>query len=95
MEARVLELAIKAKRKELEEQWKALRRGWYVGTPEFGEDLEKHNWIKPAADAAKESHSGPARQAHDEAAAEAMTMADPLAALGQPRRTLIAESWSF
>ena len=31
IEGRVLELGSKAGRKELEEEWQALRRGWYVG----------------------------------------------------------------
>jgi len=74
LEARVLELGIKAKRQELEEQWKALRRGWYLGTREFGEDLEKQ-LRKARSGRRKESHSGPARQAHDETAAEAMIVA--------------------
>jgi putative transposase len=80
MEARVLELGIKAGRKELEEQWKVLRRGWYVGTREFGRDLEKQ-LDKARSGRRRESHSGPARQAHDEAAAEAMIVAG-LRALG-------------
>ena len=35
MESRVLELGLKAGRRELEEQWRALRRGWYVGGESF------------------------------------------------------------
>jgi len=31
IESRVLELSSQAGRKELDEEWKALRRGWYVG----------------------------------------------------------------
>jgi len=31
MEARVLELGRPSLRKQLQEQWKALRRGWYLG----------------------------------------------------------------
>src|SRR5829696_2716098 len=39
MEGRVLELGLKGRRKELEAQWKALRRGWYLGAREFGQRL--------------------------------------------------------
>jgi putative transposase len=70
MEGRVLELGIKAKRKELEEQWKELRRGWYVGGASFGERLGV--WLEKAvAGRRRASHSGPARVAHDQRAAEA------------------------
>jgi len=86
MEARVLELGIKAKRKDLEEQWKALRRGWYLGTGQFGQDLKQH--LEPARRGRrKESHSGPAKRAHDQAAAETMIVAG-LRALGLEERQL-------
>jgi hypothetical protein len=39
LEGRVLELAIKRGRKELAEEWKAVRRGWYVGGAEFKERM--------------------------------------------------------
>ncbi len=35
MEGRVLELEPKRARRELAEEWKTLRRGWYVGGTEF------------------------------------------------------------
>src|SRR5258705_381246 len=73
-EARGLERGIKTKSKELEAQWKALRRGWYVGTREFGHELEKQ-LDKARNRPRRESHSGPAKQAHDETAAEAMIVA--------------------
>jgi len=66
---RVLELGRKAGRKELEAQWKALRRGWYVGEASFLEKLEAY--LEAArAGRQRESHSGRAKDAHDEAAAE-------------------------
>ena len=69
MEARVLELAIKARRQELEADWKGLRRGWYLGGETFREELigllEKASEGRQRA-----SHSGPARVAHDQAAGE-------------------------
>lgn len=69
LEARVLELGMKTGRKELDEQWKALRRGWYLGNETFLEKLE--GWIAKAVNGRKrESHSGAAREAHDQAAAE-------------------------
>ena len=69
LEGRVLELAIKSGARELEDQWKALRRGWYLGSESFLEKLE--DWLdKAVAGRKRESHSGQAREAHDEAAAE-------------------------
>ena len=41
IESRVLELGMEAGRKELAGQWKALRRGWYVGGEEFGDHLRE------------------------------------------------------
>jgi hypothetical protein len=69
LEGRVLELGSKAGRKELDKQWKELRRGWYVGGESFGEKLKGalQNAVKGGR---RESHSGPARAAHDQAAAE-------------------------
>jgi putative transposase len=88
LEGRVLELGIKAGRKELEEQWKALRRGWYVGRESFLEKLKA-----PLVDAVKgrkrESQSGAAREAHDEAAAERL-LARGIRALGLTSRKLEA-----
>ena len=69
MEGRVLELASKAGRKEWNEQWKALRRGWYVGGESFAEHLQAR--LEKALQGRKrESHSGLAKAAHDEAAGE-------------------------
>lgn len=70
LEGRVLELATKSGRQELEAEWKALRRGWYIGGEAFLERLE--GYLEGAmAGRQRESHSGEAKQAHDEAAAEA------------------------
>ena len=68
-EGRVWELGRKAGREGLEEQWQALRRGWYVGAPTF---LEKLAGRLASAGRGRrpESHSGGAREAHDAAAAE-------------------------
>ncbi|MGH8023752.1 MAG: transposase [Limisphaerales bacterium] len=69
MEGRVLELGRPSMRKPFEEQWKALRRGWYVGGDSFVKRLTEG--LKAAARGRRrESQSGPARRAHDEAAAE-------------------------
>jgi len=49
-------------------QWKALRRGWYIGRESFLEKLEK--CLDGAVEGRRrESHSGQAKAAHDEAAA--------------------------
>ena len=42
IEGRVLELGLKRGRKELAEEWKAIRRGWYVG----GTELQAIGWLK-------------------------------------------------
>jgi putative transposase len=68
MEGRALELLRKQGRKDLDEQWKALRRGWYLGGSEFRERLEAQ-LEKVLKGKKRESHSGPARQTHDVASA--------------------------
>lgn len=68
IEGRVLELGTRAGRKELEAQWKALRRGWYVGGARFLAKLE--GYLEGAIQGRqRESHSGQAKGAHDQAAA--------------------------
>ncbi len=70
----MLELGIKAGRKELEEQWKALRRGWYLGNEKFLARLDL--WLEKAVMGRKRhSQSGEAREFHDEAAAERLLAA--------------------
>ena len=69
LEGRVLELGSKAGRKELEKEWKRLRRGWYLGEKSFLEKLEDR-LAGALRGRRRESHSGPAKGAHDEAAAE-------------------------
>ena len=69
MEGRVLELCTAAGRKELNEQWKALGRGWYVGGEGFVGKLQEHlDAVRKGR--RRESHSGGAKRAHDEAGAE-------------------------
>jgi hypothetical protein len=65
----VLELGSKAGRKELEEEWRALRRGWFVGAKDFGENLQER-MEQALQGRRRESHSGAARVEHDAAAAE-------------------------
>jgi len=86
IEGRALELGIKARRKELEEQWKELRRGWYLGGESFAEKL-KEGLQKAVQGRRRESHSGPAKVAHDQAAAE-QRLEQALPALGLDRRVL-------
>jgi putative transposase len=69
IEGRVLELGSRAGRKELEEEWEALRRGWYVGGEGFLEKLQEH-LEQVMKGRRRESHSGEAKAAHDAAAAE-------------------------
>ena len=70
IEGRVLELATRAGRKELEQEWKALRRGWYLGGKGFLEQLE--SYLRPALEGRqRESLSGEAKARHDTVGAEA------------------------
>jgi putative transposase len=69
IEGRVLELASKARYKELEEEWKVLRRGWYLGGKGFVEKLQEHLEMVMHG-RRRESYSGDTKTAHDEAAAE-------------------------
>ena len=100
MESRVLELGLKAGRRDLEEKWRALRRGWYVGgEPFLGQLKEKLGAV--VAGRRRESHSGGARRAHGETAARAL-LTRGLAALelsrsgladlpkGAPEKTVLA-----
>jgi hypothetical protein len=97
LEGRVLELGIKARRKELEASWRSLRRGWYVGGEEFKAELLDQ---AAAALAGKrpESHTG---AGHDQSRAERMLVAglkrlkvrrSDLASLpkGQPEKQVLA-----
>ncbi len=59
----------KAGRAELDEEWESVRRGWYVGDREFGEALVV-KVDKALKGRKRESHAGPARAAHGEAAAQ-------------------------
>ena len=68
LEGRTLELATQAGRRNLEAQWHAVRRGWYVGGESFRKTLEEHlDQTSPAS--RRDSQSGAAREAHDDAAA--------------------------
>jgi REP element-mobilizing transposase RayT len=69
IEGRVLKLGSKAGRKELEEEWEALRRGWYVGGEGFVEKLQEY-LEQVMKGRRRESHSGEAKATHDAAAAE-------------------------
>lgn len=69
IEGRVLELASAAGRKAADAEWKTLRRGWYVGGESFPGQLEKY-MDGVVEGRRRESHSGEAKAAHDEAAGE-------------------------
>jgi REP element-mobilizing transposase RayT len=80
IEGRVLELVTKAGCQGLAEEWETLRRGWYLGGEGFLEKLERY--LGEAIEGRqRESHSGEARAAHDEAAAAAI-LAQGLGVLG-------------
>ena len=61
----MLELGIKRGRKELDEEWKAVRRGWYVGGAEFKERLLALV-AQPLRQGRSGSYSGEAKRAHGE-----------------------------
>ena len=69
MEGRALEIGLKKGRAELEEPWKALRRGWYAGGEEFAAKLRSRiqGLVRGRR---RESHSGAAKVEHGEQAAE-------------------------
>jgi REP element-mobilizing transposase RayT len=68
LEGRALELGLKAGRENLEEQWQALRRGWYVGGERFAERM-RDQLERLARSSRRESHSGGAKREHGEHAA--------------------------
>jgi REP element-mobilizing transposase RayT len=69
MEGRVLELAIKAGRNALNEEWKGIRRGWYMGGEGFRGRMLKR--VKEALCRGQSgSYQGEAKRAHGEAEAE-------------------------
>jgi REP element-mobilizing transposase RayT len=74
LESRVLELGLKAGRADLEKQWKELRRGWYAGSPSFGERL-RAQMGEALRGRQAESHSGGAKREHGEQAAERLLAA--------------------
>ena len=79
IEGRVLELGLKRGRKELAAEWKAIRRGWYVGGTEFKERM-LGLVEQPLRQGRSGSYSGEAKRAHGEAEAERL-LARGLAAL--------------
>jgi putative transposase len=86
MEGRVLELGIKAGRKELEGEWKRIRRGWYLGDDGFQGRLLK--MVKATFGKGRAaSYLGQAKRAHGESEAEQM-LAQGLVALGLDGRRL-------
>jgi len=80
LEGRVLELSIKSGRKALEEQWKRIRRGWYLGGEGFRGRMLKRIKVSLSCGRAA-SYGGEAKRAHGEAEAERM-VEKGLAALG-------------
>jgi putative transposase len=69
MEGRVLELGSKAGQKALEEEWKRIRRGWYLGGEGFGRRMLK--LLKATIQKGRgPSYMGEAKRAHGESQAE-------------------------
>jgi hypothetical protein len=83
VEGRVLELGIEQGRKQWEQEWKALRRGWYFGGAKFRERmLELIN--EPLSRGRRGSYSGEAKREHGEAEADRLVrLGLPLVGLGE------------
>jgi putative transposase len=80
LEGRVLELGLKAGRKAMEEEWKRIRRGWYLGGDGFRVRMLKR--LKATIGKGRgASYAGQAKRAHGEAEAERL-LARGLAVLG-------------
>lgn len=69
MEGRVLELGIKAGRKQLEEQWRGIRRGWYLGGERLRGRLLKRV-EKGLSTGRRATYNGGAKRGHGEREAE-------------------------
>ena len=69
IEGRVLELGIKQGREELAAEWKAIRRGWYLGGEQFRERMLELVEA-PLGKGQASSYSGEAKWEHGEAEAE-------------------------
>ena len=69
IEGRVLELGIKQGREELAAEWKAIRRGWYLGGEQFRERMIELVEA-PLGKGQSSSYSGEAKWEHGEAEAE-------------------------
>ncbi len=100
VEGRVLEQGIEAGRARLAEEWRALRRGWYVGSQAFRERMLGLAG-KPLGQARSASLSGGAKREHGEAQAERMLAAGlavvglaesdlPTGAKGAPQKQVLA-----
>ena len=80
LEGRVLELGRKAGRQELNEEWKRIRRGWYLGGDGFRGRLMKR--VKETmAHGKSTSYLGSAKQTHGLVEAQRL-LAEGLKALG-------------
>ena len=71
LEGRVLELGSKQGRRELNEQWKRIRRGWYLGGDEFQSRLLQRV-KRTVSQGLAASYSGAAKRAHGEREAARM-----------------------
>ena len=71
LEGRVLELGIEQGRQNLAEEWKAIRRGWYLGGAQFRARMIKQ-MDGPLHGARRASHSGDAKREHGETQAECL-----------------------
>lgn len=100
MEARIADLDSRTRKEELETQWKVIRRGWCLGGKAFKERmLERAGSV--IARHGPRTYSGPARDDHNERAAESLLTAGlralnldpsqlPSLAKGAPEKRILA-----
>ena len=88
MAGRVLAWGVEQGRKQLEQEWKGLRRGWYLGGAEFRERLLEVAGQR-IAKSRRSSHSGAAKREHGEGQAERLVRLG-LVVIGWPDRELQA-----
>jgi len=100
MEARIADLDFRARKEELETQWKVIRRGWCLGDKAFKERMLERAGAVIARHGPR-TYSGPAREDHNERAAEALLTAGlralkldpsqlPNLAKGAPEKRILA-----
>ena len=88
MKKRVLEILYAENPREADEEWKKIRRGWFLGPETFRERLGELI-DEQMGEKKRSSYSGEEVEQHDERTAEALLQAG-LAALGLPEKEVLS-----